>query len=146
MKPSPRRLLAAGLAACALATGALLLWPNASAAPQGRSAARYPGAVLADRKGGRPAAFPLRLATPATATPEAPVAPAPVLVGLAGRQAYLRGASGAIERVSIGESLDGWRLASVGSRSVKLTGPGGDRRIEMFSAAPAPATNAPTAP
>jgi len=58
------------------------------------------------------------------------------------RRAYLRStASGEVERVSIGQEIDGWRLVAVSSRAATLRGTSGDKRVEMFAARPDPAAN-----
>lgn len=120
---------------CALLTLGLLFWPAGAADPVGPPAVeRYAGPDIETRRSGPVRGFALRLGGPAAA-PEAGPAPEalPVLVGIAGRQAYLRSASGEVERVSIGQEIDGWRLAAVSARTATLRGPSGDRRIEMFA-------------
>lgn len=130
------------LGLCALLTLGLLAWPTGAGRPPGPPAAeRYAGPDIETRRGGPVVGFALRLAGPDT-TPQAvpPPEALPVLVGIAGRRAYLRStASGEVERVSIGQEIDGWRVVSVSARSATLRGPDGDRRIEMFAARPDPA-------
>ncbi len=136
------------LGLCALLTLGLLAWPTGAARPlRPPTAERYAGPDIETRRGGPVREFALRLGGPA-ATPEAAPPPEvlPVLVGIAGRRAYLRNAGGEVERVSIGQEIDGWRLVAVGGRAATLRGPDGDRRIEMFASGPDPAASgAPTA-
>ena len=133
------------LGLCALLTLGLLAWPTGAARPNAPPAAdRYAGPDLGTRRGGPVQGFALRLAGSDAAPQAAPPPEAlPVLVGIAGRRVYMRGADGEVERVSIGQELDGWRLVAVTARAATLRGPGGDRRIEMFAAEiAAPATTA----
>jgi hypothetical protein len=139
------------LGLCALLTLGLLAWPTGAARPLGPPAPeRYAGPDIETRRGGPVVGFALRLGGPAALPEAAPTPEAlPVLVGIAGRQAYLRNAGGEVERVSIGQEIDGWRLVGVGGRVATLRGPDGDRRIEMFangSAAPATGPAAPATP
>ena len=139
MKVSPSHAPQLILGACALVTAGLLLWPAGTAsAPLPGAAAPYRGPVRQLREVAPNPEFPLRLAGAGGATaPAADVQPVPVLVGIAGSAAYLRSAAtGATERVSRGGVLDGWTLRAVGARTVTLTGPGGDRRLELFAAGP----------
>ncbi|WP_324775445.1 hypothetical protein [Brevundimonas sp.] len=133
-----------------MATLVILIWPAAAARPPAAPGVdRYFGADHQARRSGPVAGFPLRLhAAGAEPTVVAPTA-VPVLVGLAGRRAYLRSAdSGEVEGVSIGQTLDGWRLVAVTGRSATVRGPAGDRSLELFAAteptsdaAPDPATD-----
>jgi len=135
------------LGLCAILTLGLLLWPSGATRPAGQAVAeRYTGSNVETRRGGPVVGFALRLVGPA-APPEAAPPPEalPVLVGIAGRRAYLRRADGEVERVSIGQEIDGWRLVGVSGRAAILRGPNGDRRIEMFASGPDPATGAATA-
>lgn len=135
------------LGLCALLTLGLLAWPTGAARPPGSPAAeRYAGPDIETRRGGPVVGFALRLGGPA-APPQAgpPPEALPVLVGIAGRRAYLRNAGGEVERVSIGQEIDGWRLVAVSSRAATLRGADGDRRIEMFSSGPDPAASGPAA-
>ena len=158
MKHVRRFWLQGVLALCAVATIGLLIWPAGSAdlAPA-PPAERYSGPDLQTRRGGPVPGFAIRLssATDSAAAAPPPVEALPVLVGIAGRQAYLRSAAtGEVERVSIGQEIDGWRLVSVGARSANLRGASGDKRIEMFSVpadpvpfvAPQPTPGAPGQP
>lgn len=136
------------LGLCALLTLGLLAWPTGAARPSRPPAAeRYAGPDIETRRGGPVVGFALRLGGPA-ALPEAAPPPEalPVLVGIAGRRAYLRNAGGEVERVSIGQEIDGWRLVAVSARAATLRGPNGDRRIEMFASGPDPAASDATAP
>lgn len=126
--------LHAVLGVCALATLALVLapLPEAATAAAPRSA-RYVGADFEIRTAARLSNFVLSLSAPAAATPTESV-PVPTLVGLAGRSAYFKSAaSGEMERISIGEELDGWRLVGIGARAVTLRGSTGDRRLDLFA-------------
>ena len=139
------------LGLCALLTLGLLVWPTSAARPLGPSEAeRYTGPDIETRRGGPVREFALRLGGPAAPPEGTPQAEAlPVLVGIAGRRAYLRNVGGEVERVSIGQEIDGWRLVDVGNRAATLRGPDGDRRIEMFasrSVAPATGPAVPTTP
>lgn len=143
----PRHWLPGLLGLCAVVTVGLLVWPAASAAPPARPPAdHYRGPDIETRRVGPVSKFALRLASPdlpAPATPEA-VEAVPVLVGVAGRRAYLRSAAtGEVEGVSIGASIDGWRLVSVSARAATLRGATGDKRVQMF--APTSATSQPEA-
>lgn len=137
-----RHWLAGLLGLCATLTIALLVWPTGAApSTQLAPAEQYAGPDIETRRSGPVPGFALRLAGPDAAPQAAPPPEAlPVIVGIAGRRAYLRGADGEVERVSIGEEIDGWRLVAVSARAAILRGPDGDRRIEMFasgSASPA---------
>ena len=130
------------LGLCALLTLGLLLWPAGVADPVGPPKAdRYAGPDIETRRGGPVVGFALRLGRPAAPPQAAPPPEAlPVLVGIAGRRAYLRStAGGEVERVSVGQEIDGWRLVAVSARAATLRGPDGDRRIEMFATQPDPA-------
>ncbi|MBX9801993.1 MAG: hypothetical protein K2Y04_04420 [Caulobacteraceae bacterium] len=131
------------LGLCALLTLGLLAWPTGAARPAGPPAAeRYTGPDIETRRGGPAVGFALRLEGPDAAPQTAPPPEAlPVLVGIAGRRAYLRSTDGEVERVSIGQEIDGWRLVAVGGCAATLRGPDGDRRIEMFASGPDPAAS-----
>lgn len=123
---------------CAVITLGLVAWPTGAARPVPPAAAeRYAGPDIETRRGGPVVGFALRLEGPDAAPQAAPPPEAlPVLVGIAGRWAYLRStASGEVDRVSIGQEIDGWRLVAVSARAATLRGPDGDRRIEMFAVA-----------
>lgn len=146
MKALTRFWLSGLLGLCAVLTLALLFWPVGVAVPATASTAeRYLGADHSARNGGRVARFALRLqAVGADEAAPAAVEALPILVGLAGRRAYLRAPdTGEIEGVSIGQALGGWRLVAVTARTATVRGTGGDRRLELFSVATAPP--APTA-
>lgn len=136
------------LGLCALLTLGLLAWPTGAARPSRPPAAeRYAGPDIGTRRGGPVRDFALRLGSGPAAPPEAAPQPEalPVLVGIAGRRAYLRNAGGEVERISVGQEIDGWRLVAVSARAATLRGPAGDRRIEMFASGPGPATSGATA-
>lgn len=143
MKISVRHWLPALLGLSAVVTVGLLVWPATSATPSARPPAdHYRGPDIETRRAGPVSKFALRLASPdspAAAAPEA-IEAVPVLVGVAGQRAYLRSAAtGEVEGVSIGASIDGWRLVSVSARAATLRGATGDKRVQMFaptSAAP----------
>ncbi len=144
VKISRRHGYAGLLGLCAVATVGLLVWPADSAPPLPRAVAEhYRGPDLETRRTGPVPKFPLRLASPnAPAAPPEAVEAVPVLVGVAGRRAYLRSAStGEVEGVSVGASIDGWRLVSVSARAATVRGANGDKRVEMF--APVPVTPGP---
>lgn len=148
MTPLRRHWLAGLLILCAILTLGLLLWPSGAAGPARPPVTeRYTGPNLETRRGGPVMGFALRLSGPA-ADPQVPpaVEALPVLVGIAGRRAYLRGTDGEVERVSIGQEIDGWRLVAVSARTATLRGPNGDRRVEMFSVPANPAGNGPENP
>lgn len=136
------------LGLCALLTLGLLFWPAGAADPVGPPAAeRYAGPDIETRRGGPVLGFALRLGGPAAPPQAAPPPEAlPVLVGIAGRRAYLRNAGGEVERVSIGQEIDGWRLVAVSGRAATLRGADGDRRIEMFAVGADPAASGAAAP
>lgn len=136
------------LGLCALLTLGLLAWPTGAARPASPPPAeRYVGPDLVTRRSGPVLGFALRLAGPDAAPQATPPPEAlPVLVGIAGRRAYLRSAGGDVEGVSIGQEIDGWRLVTVSARAATLRGPEGDRRIEMFAVAADPAASGSAAP
>lgn len=147
MKLARQYWLQAILGLCTMITIGLILWPANSGDPAPTpTPERYAGPDIQTRKGGRMPGFAIRLRSgtgEASAAPQ-PIEALPVLVGIAGRRAYLRSATtGEVERVTIGQEIDGWRLVSVGARSASLRGPSGDRRIEMFSASGAQPAAAP---
>lgn len=128
--------LQALLAACALITLALLLIPGREDAPvPPPSEPRYAGGDFQARPASRLPAFILSLSgAAATAAPPVSAQPLPTLVGLAGRSAYLRGASsGETERITVGGEFEGWRVVEIGVRAVTLRGPAGDKRLELFT-------------
>lgn len=148
MTPLRRHWLAGVLVLCATLTLGLLFWPRGAAGPaRSPVAERYTGPNIETRRSGPMRGFALRLAGP-DAGPQATLAveALPVLVGIAGRRAYLRGTDGEVERVSIGQEIDGWRLVAVSARAATLRGPNGDRRVEMFSVPVNPAGNGPENP
>lgn len=131
------------LGLCAVMTLALIAWPTGAARPSGPPAAeRYAGPDIETRRGGPVVGFALGLGGPAAPPDAAPPPEAlPVLVGIAGRRAYLRNAGGEVERVAVGQSIDGWRLVAVSARAATLRGADRDRRIEMFAVAADPAAS-----
>jgi hypothetical protein len=132
------------LGLCALLTLGLLVWPAGASDRVGPPASeRYAGPDIETRRGGPVRGFALRFGGPAAAPAAAPPPEAlPVLVGIAGRRAYLRSpGSGEVEGVAIGQEIDGWRLVAVSARAATLRGPDGDRRIEMFAGGPDPAAS-----
>ncbi|MEJ6790937.1 hypothetical protein BrevBR_15445 [Brevundimonas sp. BR2-1] len=147
MKIGVRHWLSGLLGLCAVVTIGLLVWPSASARPLPRPAAdHYRGPNIEMRRAGPVSKFPLRLASPnAPAAPPDAIEAVPVLVGVAGRRAYLRSTvTGEVEGVTVGASVDGWRLVSVKRRAAILRGSDGDKRVEMFAAAPVAPEPAPT--
>lgn len=137
--PLRRYWLQALLGVCGLVTIALLAWPAGSETASGAAAApRYAGPVFAARKAGAPLGFPLQLTTAnALSTASTAAEPLPVLVGLAAGQAYLRSAAtGEVERVRRGQSVDGWQVVAVGARSVTVRGSSGDERLDLFKPTP----------
>lgn len=139
------------LGVCALVSGVIFAWPSGGNAPVvAAQPERYSGPVFADRKGGVLPGFPLRLTAPGAA--EAPPTAAevlPVLVGIANGHAYLRSAAtGEVERVARGQTIDGWRLVLIGGRSVILTNGETEQKVTMFTTpvAAQPMSNASPAP
>lgn len=122
------------VALSALITLALLLWPAAAPDPVPPPQAQaYAGPVYPLRPTARARTSVLQLASDRPATP-APTVPTPVLVGIAGRSAYLRSAStGETARLTVGQEMDSWRLIAVGARTATLRGAAGDRRLELFA-------------
>jgi hypothetical protein len=126
------------LALCAVLTFGLLLWPARSlpAAVSGPSP-RYRGADFVQNPVARLSNISVSLSG-TEAAPSAPMVETPSLLGVAGSSAYLRSqATGETSRVAVGDELDGWKVLSVGARSVTLRGPKGDRRLGLFAAPPA---------
>lgn len=128
-------LAAVWLGGCAASSVGLWFWPQAQTAPPtDKRTSVYGGIEHQVRKtGARPGETVFLLTGSAQAAPETPPAASPVLVGIVGRFAYLKSASsGETVSVSIGESLDGWRVATLRGRTVTLDGPGGRREVSLF--------------
>ena len=118
-----------------MASAALMFWPQARAAPsKDKRTSVYGGVEHQTRKTGvRPSDAVFVLTSSAPPAPAVPQTASPVLVGIAGRFIYLKTASsGETVRVSIGESLDGWKVAAVRGRTIALEGPGGRREMSLF--------------
>lgn len=131
------------LGVCALVSGVIFAWPSGrNALVVAAQPEQYSGPVFADRKGGGLPGFPLRLTAPGAAEAPPPAAEAlPVLVGIANGQAYLRSAaSGEVGRVARGQTIDGWRIASVGARSVTLSNGEAEHTVTIFTIPPATGT------
>lgn len=135
------------LGVCALVSGVIFAWPSGGNAPVvAAQPERYSGPVFADRKGGVLPGFPLRLAARGAAEAPPPAAEAlPVLVGIANGQAYLRSAaSGEVERIARGQTIDGWRVSSVGVRSVTVSNGETEQKVTMFTTPPPTQAAVPT--
>ena len=145
MKISKTVLLQAWAGACALGVAGLLWYP----AGGGEPAPPTPEPPYAGPERMMPPIDPapkvilvMEDADP-SGTPDQPTAPAPTLVGLVGgRQAYLRSASGEVERVRRGGVIDGWTLVAVGVRSVVVERDGTPQSLKLF-ARPEPAGTTP---
>lgn len=127
------------LGVCALVSGVIFAWPSDGDAPVVEAMPeRYNGPVFADRKGGVLPGFPLRLTAPSIAEAPPPAAEAlPILVGIANGQAYLRSvASGEVERVARGQTIDSWQVVYVGGRSVTLSNGHTEREVAVFTTPP----------
>jgi hypothetical protein len=112
-----------------------MFWPQAQAAPpKEKRTSVYGGVEHQTRKAdARPSDAVFVLAGSAQPVPAAPQTASPVLVGIAERSVYLKAASsGETVRVSIGETLDGWKVAAVRGRTITLEGPGGRREMSLF--------------
>jgi hypothetical protein len=57
---------------------------------------------------------------------------APRLVGIAGRSAYLRSASGETERLSAADELYGWSVTRTEEKSVTLNNGARSEQLKMF--------------
>lgn len=132
--------LAALLMLLALTTVALLVWPRGEAAPATPTATRYTGPDFPARKTTSPRSFPIRVGGDREDAPQPVTAQAlPVLTGIAGGSAYLRStATGEVQRLTRGESLDGWRLLSVRSREVVLGNGETEQRLALFAPTTSP--------
>jgi|GEM_PF-3561826 len=133
----------------AFVTIALLVWPQGDAAPTAPGPARYTGPDFSAREATAPRGFPIRVGGDQgdDAQPVA-VQALPVLTGIAGGSVYLRStATGEVQRLTRGESLDGWRLLSVRSREVVLGNGETEQRLSLFApASPATPTGQPAGP
>lgn len=137
------------LGVCALVSGVIFAWPSGGNVPVvAAQSERYSGPVFADRKGGVLPGFALRLTAPGAAEAPPPAVEAlPVLVGIANGQAYLRSAAtGEVERVARGQTIDGWRVAYVGIRSVTLSNGETEQEVAMFTTPPATQAATPANP
>lgn len=146
MRIGSAKLAAVWLGACAAASAGLMLWPQAQAEPPAKKrTSAYGGVEHQVRKSGaRPDDAVFVLTGGAQPVPATPQAASPVLVGIVGGSAYLKSASsGETVRVSIGESLDGWKVAAVRGRAVTLEGPGGRREMALFEKPVSSDQNAP---
>ena len=135
MKIAGLQLAATWLGACATASAALMFWPQAQAAPPKDKRTNVYGGVEHQTRetGPRPSDAVFVLTGSAQPVPAAPQTTAPVLVGIAGRFVYLKSASsGETVRVSIGRSLDGWKVTAVRGRTITLEGTGGRREMSLF--------------
>lgn len=139
MKIGGLQLAAIWLGACATVSAGLIFWPQAQAAsPKDKRTSVYGGVEHQTRKTSArssDAVFVLTASTqPVQAAPQAAL---PVLVGIVGRSAYLKSASsGETVSVSIGQSLDSWKVAAVRGRTITLEGIGGRREISLFEKPP----------
>ena len=145
MKVSRTALLQAWAGACVLGVAGLLWYP----AGGGEPAPPTPAPPYAGPERMMPPSDPAPKATlimesaEPSSTPDQPTAPAPTLVGLVGgRQAYLRSASGEVERVRRGAVIDGWTLVTVGVRSVVVERDGTPQSLKLF-ARPEPSSTTP---
>lgn len=135
MRITAPKLALAWLGGCAAFSAGLMFWPQAQAAPPtDKRTSAYGGVEHQLRKtGARPGAAVFVLIGSAQPAQVAPQAASPALVGIVGRSAYLKStSSGETVNVSVGESLDGWKVASVRGRAVTLEGPGGRREVSLF--------------
>lgn len=135
MRVGGAKLAAVWLGGCAAASVGLWFWPQAQTAPPtDKRTSAYGGVEHQVRKtSARPGETVFLLTGSAQAAPETPQAASPVLVGIVGRSAYLKSASsGEAVSISIGESLDGWKLAAVRGRTVTLEGSGGRQEMSLF--------------
>lgn len=140
------KLTAVWLGGCAAASAGLVFWPQAQAAPPtDKRTSVYGGVEHEVRKtGARSGDTVFVLTGSAQPTQMAPQAASPALVGIVGRSAYLKSASSdETVSVSIGESLDGWKVAAVRGRTVTLEGPGGRREMSLFEKPASGTQNAP---
>ena len=137
------------LGVCAVVSGVIFAWPSGGNAPVVAAQPEpYSGPIFADRKGGFLPGFPLHLTAPGAAETPPPVAEAlPILVGIANGQAYLRSAaSGEVDRVARGQTIDGWQVIYVGGRSVTLSSGQAEREVAMFTTPPVTQASTPVNP
>ncbi len=139
--------IALGVAAMfAVAMPVLLLWPdNRSAAPAPAAAER---AVIPPPVSAIAAIYERPVFAVAEGGEEAP-ADAPALVGIAGRLnkdavAMVRLADGSARSLSVGESVDGWRLESLAIDAAFFTR--GRERVRVAMTTPQPAAEEAEAP
>lgn len=132
MKTSLQTIARGALAGCLVLAGLIFvirLAPTASSSP---SIEEFTGQIAEVRVTSIPAEAGFRFSTSSPAPKDAGSVAAPRLVGMAGRSAYLRGASGETERVSVGDELDGWSVARIGEKSVTLTNGARSEQLKMF--------------
>lgn len=124
----------------ALMTVALLTWPGGVSKPSPSSELRYTGPDFQSRAATPLRTFPIRIGGLNTEATPAPAPQAlPMLTGISGGDAYLRSAAtGEVQRLARGQSLDGWRLVSVRGRAVVMSNGADEQRLALFSAATNP--------
>ena len=135
------------LAGCCLVAVGLAVWP-ASPAKESASRAVQPYRGPAHRVlpvAVQEGAQVFRLSTSSEPILASPASPTPTLLGIAGGRAYLKTSSGNAERVGPGSMADGWRVVSVGSRSVTIAA--AEKRVELrLFAMTQPSPGAPSPP
>lgn len=137
--------LPAVLVLLALTTAGLLVWPQGEAAPATRTATRYVGPNFPARETTAPRGFSIRIGgVREDMAQPAPDQALPVLTGIASGSVYLRSATtGEVQRLTQGDSLDGWRLLSVRAREVTVGNGEAEQRLTLFAATVPPSTPAP---
>ena len=132
MKASLHTVARGVLAGCLVLAGLIFLIPLAPAASSPPSAEEFTGQIAEVRVTSIPAEAGFRFSTSSPAPADAGEVAAPRLVGIAGRSAYLRGASGETERLSVGDELDGWSVTRIEEKSVTLTNGARSEQLKMF--------------
>lgn len=132
MRTSLQTIARGVLAGCLVLAGLIFVIPLSPAASSPPSVEEFTGQIAEVRVTSIPAETGFRFSTSSPAPADAGDVAAPRLVGIAGRSAYLKGASGETERVSVGDELDGWSVARIGEKSVTLTNGARSEQLKMF--------------
>lgn len=132
MRTSLQMIARGVLAGCLVLAGLIFVIPLAPTASSSASPEEFTGQIAEVRVTSIPAETGFRFSTSSPAPTDAGSVAVPRLVGIAGRSAYLRGASGETERVSVGDELDGWSVARIEEKSVTLTDGARSEQLTMF--------------
>jgi hypothetical protein len=130
-------------AAALLLSALILFWPSTQHAmtERGSEPERWTGPLHQMVRTSQVRQSALRL--PGSEIPVQPDIPAarsqaPTLVGVAisgrARLAYLRTSGGEVERIGVGQTLDGWRVVSISERTVTLESNGNRLPLRLYAA------------